>query len=340
VKPATTGDVLELMESYIGSAALSAALELGLFWLLADQPRDAASAGEALGISEKRCQSWLDLLSNMGLLEQVVKAYAPSPAARTAILEAYSQDTWALLAQEAREQYPAFCDLALRILEPDSTSAPQGLTLHDYVARMEEEPERAQRFTRMLYEIHQPLADELANSMDMSGVERVMDLGGGSGVVSLALLRRHPQLAATVVDVANVCVAGRHIAVENSMEDRLTYHAADFLQDELPSGFDMVLECDVGVYGEALFRKLWAALNAGGRLVVVDWFARAERAAQPSLMYRAFLASLGIGNFTIHSVDEIQAMLTQSGFQPLSERTLSSGWIVIEASRRQAGGGQ
>ena len=61
MQPTTTGDLLELMESYIASAALGAAMELGLFWLLAEQPRDAAGVGEALGIPEKRCEHWLEL---------------------------------------------------------------------------------------------------------------------------------------------------------------------------------------------------------------------------------------------------------------------------------------
>jgi len=340
VKPTTTGDVLELMEGYIASAALGAAMELGLFWLLAEQPQDAAGVGKALGIPEKRCEYWLELLSNMGLLVQVAKAYAPSSVARTAILEAYRQETWALLAQEAREQLPAVCDLALRLRQADSRSAPRELTLQDYVARMEENAERAHRFTRMLYEIHRPLADELANALDVTGVKRLMDVGGGSGVMSLALLRRHPQLTATVVDIANVCVAGRQIAVENSLEDRLAHHAADFLQDELPSGFDMVLECDVGVYGEALFRKLGAALNPRGRLVIVDMLATAEGLAPRSRLHWALRDSLGDPDFSIPTVVRVQAMLTQAGLQLLSEHTLSSGWSVIEARKRAPGGGR
>lgn len=282
---------------------------------------------------EKRCEHWLELWSSMGLLEELAKAYAPSSSSRTAIVEAYSQDTWALLAQEAREQFPAFHDLALRIREPDSTWAPQEPTLPDYVARMGERPERARRFTRMLYEIHQPLADELANSLDMTGVERVMDLGGGSGVVSLALLHRHPRLAATVVDVANVCKAGHEIAVENSMEERLAFHAADLLRDELPRGFDVVLECDVGVYGEALFRRLRAALNPGGRLVIADWLAPAEGSAPLSRLRWAFRDSLRDPDFTIPSVGQIQIQLMDAGFQLLCDCTLSSGCIVIEASK-------
>jgi hypothetical protein len=48
-------------------------------------------------------------------------------------------------------------------------------------------------------------------------------LGGGSGVVSLALLRQHPHLTSTAVGIENVCIAGREFAQENSLSDRITY---------------------------------------------------------------------------------------------------------------------
>ena len=82
----------------------------------------------------------------------------------------------------------------------------------------------------------------------------MLDLGGGSGVVSLALLRKQHDLTSVVVDVENVCQAGREIASENKLEKRITYLAADFLQDDLPTGFDMVMLCDVGSFSEILFR--------------------------------------------------------------------------------------
>ncbi len=173
-------DVSFLMRAYVPSAALNAALELGLFWQLADQPQDAAGVAEALGIPVIRCAYWLDLLSSVGLLEEVAEGYSPSSAARTAILDAHGQETWVLLAQEAREHGPAVHDLARRIHKPRAGWEALGLTHPDYVDRMRESSQRARRFTRMLYELHQPLAVELAGTLELSDVERLMDLGGGS----------------------------------------------------------------------------------------------------------------------------------------------------------------
>jgi predicted O-methyltransferase YrrM len=333
VKPATKDDVFDLLSLYATSAALGAAMESGLFWQLEKKPMDAAGVAKALGIPVRRCQYWLQLLGSIGLVERVSEGYVPSSAARTAILDAYGQESWALLAQEARERFPAVQNLALHIHEHGSAWAAQGLTPPHYFAQIVESPERARRFTRMLYEFHQSLADELANLLDMTGVHRLMDLGGGSGVVSLALLREHPQLTSVVVDTENVCVAGREIAAEHPAGDRISYHAADFLNQELPGQFDMVLQCDTGIYREALFRKLGACLNPGGRLVIVDQFAPAEGVAPASRLHWAFLISLEDPNSSFPTADGIQTQLTQAGFRLVSEGSLSGGWVVIEASR-------
>lgn len=341
MKLTTTKDVRDLITAYLPGAALSVALELGLFWQLAEQPQNAADVAKALGLPGNRCRYWLDFLCDVGLLDRVSEGYAPSAAACSAILEANDREAWALRAQEAREWLPAIQDLAYHIREPGSVWAAQGLTAPDYVVRMVESPERSRRFSRLLYEVHQPLAGELVSFLDMTGVRRMMDLGGGSGVVSMALLHRYPHLSAVVVDHANVCVAGREIArefarslpAENGIEGRLAFHAADFMREELPSGFELILECDVGVYSEALFRKLWAALNPGGRFVIVDNMIQTESLAPPSLVRRGFLESLEDPDFSFPCAGEIRATMVQAGFQSLSEQWVSNGFVVIEARK-------
>ncbi len=333
MKPTTTADVLDLLGAYITSAALGAALELRLFWHLKDQPQTVDRVAQALGIPSNRCLYWLELLTGLGLLERRGEVYSPSSNARTAILDTYSQETWGLLAQEARERYPVGNDLALHIRQSGSVWTAQGLRAPDYVAQMIDNPERARRFTHMLYEIHRPMAEELVETLDMTGVRRMMDLGGGSGVVSLALLRRHPDLTAVVVDIANVCAAGRQIAADTPVAGRITYYAADFLYDELPSGFDMVLECDVGIYSEALFHKLWAALNPGGRLVIVDELAQPGQVPPLPRLRHVFQASLSDSNFTLPTVAQVYECLRQAHLTLISTQALSSGEIVIQASK-------
>ncbi len=343
MKPTSPDGVLDLMDASFASAALGAAMELGLFWLLDSKPLDEHEVACELGIPPTRCHYWLQLLCAVGLLERDSEGYRPSAAAHTAILEVYSQESWSLLAQEARERLPSLCDLPSHLHEPGSVWQALGLKPPMYLSQMTENPDRARRFTRMLYELHQPLAEQLAGFLDLGDVARLMDLGGGSGVVSLALLGRFPDLRVTVLDIENVCAAGREIAAENSQADRITYHPCDFLCDDLPTGFDVVLECDVNVYSEDLFRKVWKALDPGGRFVVVDQLAPAEGIAPLSRLHWAFEGSLASPDFAFPTAAGLRDLLTGAGFKDISQnplpspagscRRMTQGMMVIEAYR-------
>jgi len=343
MKPTSPDDVLDLIDASFASTALGAAMELGLFWLLDSQPLNACEVARELGIPPTRCHYWLQLLGSIGLIERGSHGYMPSSAARTAILGVYSQESWALLAQEARERLPSLGDLPSHLHDTGSVWNAMGLKPPMYLSQMTEDPNRARRFARMLYELHQPLAEQLARFLDLGGVARLMDLGGGSGVVSLALLRRYPELTVTVIDIEHVCAAGREIAAEHSLADRISYQPADFVHDELPSGFDVVLECDVNVYSEDLFRKIWQALHPGGRFVIVDQLAPAPGVAPPTRVHWAFEGSLVSPDFAFPTAAGLRDLLTRAGFQDWSESPLPSapdpctrfadGMVVIEARK-------
>jgi|GEM_PF-2756055 len=80
--PTTPDDVFDLMDSYVTSAALGAAMELGLFWLLAEQPLDVSGVAQALGIPGNRTQYWLQLLNSVGLVDQFSPAEGVAPPSR------------------------------------------------------------------------------------------------------------------------------------------------------------------------------------------------------------------------------------------------------------------
>jgi len=128
MKPETTEDILELLGGSIVSAALGAAMELGLFWLLAERSLSAPDVAQSLNIPLNRCHHWLQLLSKLGLLEDSAEGYAPSIIAREAILNAQSQATWAFQAREDRDSSLYVRDLALNIGKPMSTWQARNLT--------------------------------------------------------------------------------------------------------------------------------------------------------------------------------------------------------------------
>ncbi|MFX0207719.1 MAG: methyltransferase [Candidatus Hodarchaeota archaeon] len=336
----TTQDVENLLRIYLASAAVATALELGLFWQLTNKPLMMKEISQNFNIPYNRCHCWVALLMELGLLKQEGGRYFPSSIACNSILEAYSPETWAFMAQETREGYPTINNLPSTIAHPNSVWEAQGLNPPDYITKMTENPRRAERFTRMLYELHKPLADKLAKILNLTNVNRLMDLGGGSGVVSLALLKRYANLNAVVVDIENVCRVGREIADETLMGKRITYHAANFMEDDLPSGFDLILECDVGIYQKELLQKLLNSLNKGGRLVIISntnekgaWLVHSK--SKPSFFWflNAFSSSLEVPSFKSSTIDEVETLLLQIGYQNILTQVHEDGIVFIQANK-------
>jgi hypothetical protein len=120
----TKNDILALLHAPPASAALGAASESGLIWLLAEKPLPALEVTRALNIPDKRGHNWLQMLEQLGILERVSQGYALSALAREAILNAHSQESWKDLVLDGRQRSAGVQQLAL-----DESTLPDQRTL-------------------------------------------------------------------------------------------------------------------------------------------------------------------------------------------------------------------
>jgi SAM-dependent methyltransferase len=194
--------------------------------------------------------------------------------------------------------------------------------------------EQAKRFSNLLYHLHAPLAEEVVSCLSMNGERCLMDLGGGSGVLSLAMLHRYPGLQAVVVDIPNVCQAGREIADATPEGSRIHYYPADFLRDPLPGSFDLVFECDVSNFTTELFEKVRASLNPGGRFVIIDrWFENEHLTRRGHLGY-LLRNSLKNPEFTLPALQDVIDSLHAAGLVVVGCKNLPQHhWLMIESMK-------
>ena len=333
-KLTTTDDVLDLLGASTSSIALAAAIETGLLEMLAEKPMTGDEVVQAMNIPGKRGYYWLQLLTELGILERDSQRYTPSALMQEVLLDEISLKRWKHVASDERELMAGIRNLAT-YLGADSIWKAQGLMKpkNDY-EKIIEDPERARVFTRLLYNFYKDSKSEFAGLIDMTGVVKMMDAGGGSGAVSILLAQKYPALRSVVVEFENVCLEGRKIVEEIQLSDRITFHGANFVTDELPKGFDMVLHYDIGVFGRELFHKLWESLNPGGRIVVIFHFSPEENTAPARYLHWAFRDSLHDPDFGFPTIPQFQAQLVQAGFRLLPTiHTLPQGQTMVQAQK-------
>ncbi len=335
MKPGNAAQVQELLEAGGLAAALGAAFEMGVFVALAGDWRGPAELGKELGLSEYRCRYWLQLLVRSGLVDCESDRFRISATGRSAILDSHSSATWAFFARTEREMQHLYLDLPQRLRRPAKEWREDCHLPPAYVARMKADPVWAETFTRMLKELHARLADDLAALLPGEGVRRFMDLGGGSGVMSHALLRAWPQARSLLVDIAPVTELALRIAAEEGLSERLDVHAVtDFTVDPLPAAeFDLILECDLSVHGADLFTRLAACLRPGGRLVLVDQFAPSPGIAPPERVLWRFQSALLDKCNETPTAAMLRSWLTEAGLTFMSEDAIDDKWTLLVAEK-------
>jgi cyclopropane fatty-acyl-phospholipid synthase-like methyltransferase len=125
-------------------------------------------------------------------------------------------------------------------------------------------------------------APELVSRLDLSGVSRVLDVGGGSGAFSMAFVRTSETILATVFDLPNVVSLTRGYIEKEGLSDRINTVAGDYNKDELPHGYDLtflsaIIHSNSSKQNQALFTKISKSLNPGGKIVVSDFIMDDDR---------------------------------------------------------------
>lgn len=162
-------------------------------------------------------------------------------------------------------------------------------------------------------------APVIASQIDLDGVKRVLDVGGGPGTFSMAFVRAKDRTEAVVFDLPNVTPLTKEYVKNEDLSGRISTVDGDYTVDPLPGGFDLVFMSAVihsnspGTNGH-LFRKAYDALNPGGRLVVLDFIMNDDRTGPEAGAYFALNMLVGTGEGDTFTEPEVGVWMKDAGF--------------------------
>jgi 3-hydroxy-5-methyl-1-naphthoate 3-O-methyltransferase len=258
--------LFELAAGYQRSKVLFALLELGVPGLLAGGAQTIDELARRLGVHPLATDRLLHAGVALGLLERDGNGFANAPDTARFLVPGAEHDVSEALCRMDTVSYPLWSDLTRRLREwaPGATSVPS-VGAADALAG-----------TRAQHNLSRLTGEALAEAFDFSPHRLLLDLGGGTGAMSIGVCARHEQLRALVVDQAPIAAAAREAVAAAGLADRIETRAGDFLADPLPSGFDVALLANLlSGMGEAstraLLRALYERLPSGGCVILSGW---------------------------------------------------------------------
>lgn len=334
--------IFEYSRSFYGSQILTAAVaHFDLFGRLANGPLAFDALRGTLGLAERPAHVLFTALRAMGYLAaDSAGTIGLTPIAAEHLVPGrsfYVGEYLSLVAGEA-----GVCELAerLRTNRPKGTESDQAGPAFIYRAGERSAMDRedlARHFTLALSGRAKNVAPHLAQAVDLGDARQLLDVGGGTGIYSAALLQKNPHLRAIVYDRPEVVRVAAEFAANYGVADRLQCQAGDMLGDETLPTADVVLLSNVLHDWDvpecrSLIAKCAKCLGSGGRLLIHDVLLNdALDGPLAAALYSIAIFSVTEGR--IYSGAEYRSWLTEAGLQPGTTTPTLVHCRVLEAHK-------
>lgn len=319
-------DPTPIFELYRGNYAtellVAAIAEFRVFHLLAQAPMSAEELQRELGLADRPFVVLTTALRAMDLIQVDERGlWRPTPLAAEHLVagEPFFVGDYVSLAVQSPGVQQMIA--RLRLNRPAGADDEGAAFIYKEGIESAMEKEASARFlTLALAGRAKNVAPHLALRADLEGVEKILDIGGGTGIYSIALVQRRPDLRAVVLDRPEVLKVAAEMAAEYGVADRIELLPGDMFTADLPRDCQAILLSNVLHDWDvrenlALVHRCAQALPAGGRLLIHDVFLNdALDGPLPIALYSVALFTLTEGR--AYSAGEYRSWLIAAGLRP------------------------
>jgi acetylserotonin N-methyltransferase len=318
--------IWDLFLSGTYQAAVVVADAAGIFAALDKEPATSVMLAQQLDFDQRATRVLLRLLASLGLVRVHENRFHLTPDAEIYMLKS-SPFYWGRMMDVGVSAWHRDTLMAkLRQKDSDNAAGPLGAPRVSGEGRAIEgwaagqiSMEQAREIAARMHSHSVPAAVAAARNYDFKGLNRILDVGGGSGCFMIAMAQTHPHLRCTIMELPTMCEVAQGYIQEGEVADRVDTAAVDMFRQPWPQGYDAVFFSNI--WHDWNFRTCkWLAertfevLPAGGRIMLhemlldEDGLGPVTAAAFSMLM---LLATQG-QQFTF---GELKAILEGAGFR-------------------------
>lgn len=253
----------KLLQGPIQAQLLFTGIKLKVFNYLSI-PVSAESVAQDMGAHQGNMRLFLDGLTSMELILKKNGLYQNTPVAQTFLVEESQTYLGQMLFSIAGIQHAKLNDLPKMIMEgPPPPSSEADMRREDRWARATAYLANYQRAG-----IAQEMTKIISDLPEFPGFRKMLDLGGGPGLIGIAIVAAHPSMKGVIFDLPAVVKAAESFIREYEMEDRIKILAGNYNHDSIGEGYDLIW-ASLNLYFareniNRFMKKIYNALSPGG----------------------------------------------------------------------------
>ena len=316
-------EIMQLARSFQRSRVLLSAFELRLFTILGDEQKSSLEVAEILRTDARATDRLMNALCALRLLEKRDWLFANTPQAAECLVE-------------GKPRYLSYLAHSVNLWETWSTLTEvvrQGGSVADRAISKRDKKWRA-AFIGAMHSFATARAPEVIGLLDMAGVVRILDVGGGSGAYAMEMVRVREGVEPIVFDLPQVIPLTQQYLEQNDMKGKIKTRAGDFKTDDFGKSFDMVFVSSIAHMNSpeennGLIEKCVRALNHGGQLVIKDFTVSEDRTHPPDAALFALNMLVGTAAGDTYTEAEVSSWMISAGLSEIERKGTSFGSTLI-----------
>ncbi len=312
-------EIRALANSFQQNRILLTAIELGLFTVLDKHMMHSKEVAQKINADERATDRLMNALVALGFLRKVHGKFYNSENASQYLVKGKPEfmgglfhsiglwNTWSSLTDSVKAGTSA----------AEHKPSPGGIDwLESFIGAMHYRGIKEAKLTSML--------------LDLSKVNHMLDVGGGSGAFAMEFIKKNPNMNAVVFDLPNVIpITGRYVA-EERMTEKFSFLSGNYLTNDLGNGYDLILLSAIVHINSLeennmLIKKCYDSLNNGGQIVIKDWVMNEDRTEPAGGAYFALNMLVGTERGDTYTETEMKNWFTNAGIKKIERKDTSFG---------------
>ncbi|MFQ5751592.1 MAG: methyltransferase [bacterium] len=318
-------EITDLTGSFMPAQIVLTANRLELFSTLAGKKLSAEELAETLETEPRATGLLCNALTALGFLVKENNTFNNSPKGEEFLVQGRSY----YIGDNLRHQATLWQRWS-QLTEVIKTGRP----LPKQDVSDDQNKQQTREFTLAMANIGQLSARKVVEGLDMRGVKKIIDIGGGPGTYAMEMVKQNPAIQAIVFDQLDVVLIAEERIRQNGLSQQVATIAGDCFADDFGSGYDLAfLSNFIHIFGleeiVILFKKVWSSLNTGGRMAIKDFFVNEDRSGPVFATQFALNMLLNTEKGNTYSFSEIQRAFDDAGFQWLNSFDVGQHSTVI-----------
>lgn len=306
--------LFDIVAGFVNAQVLMALVELRIFSLLQDGPQTPSQLGRSCAVPAQRLEVLLQAGAGLGLLKRHRDGRFGLSLRGASLLGVPG------LPQMILHHRALYTDLADPVALVRGGKDTELARFWPYVfgAAGAVDPAVTATYSDLMAESQVLVAEDVLRMVDLSGISRLMDVGGGTGAFVAAVGKAYPGLRLELFDLPQVLLGAGQRLTAAGLSNRVALHTGSFRDQPLPQGADAIslvrvlYDHDDSTVAQ-LLRSVYAALPKGGRLIIAEPMSGGRKPNRFTDVYFA-IYTLAMQTGRTRSPQEIKGLLTAAGY--------------------------